>query len=174
MLGVLAWRANSVPTRWQCSLKTESHTHSRTFASCWSVQVISASDAPMAVNAKMLAFTKNNGPLNNCLKSWGGSWNGASTICPLRQQLFSVSSLHLTAPRNWHQSSFGGSWWRWTWTNSISPVAAPANRSARRFFDALRRVALISPVWMRSLGVTSALRSTRQSFARELSALLIC
>jgi len=48
------------------------------------------------------------------LNCWGGSCNGASTDFPLREELFAILSLHLTAWQNWHISSVGGSLLRWT------------------------------------------------------------
>jgi hypothetical protein len=105
-----------------------------------------------------------------CLKSWEG-------LCTAEAQLFVVSSFHLTALQNWHIYSTGGSWRRWTcpWTTSISLIAAPTNRSARRFLDALWCVALfldlgcVRPVPLHLFSLRNA-----KCFALELSTLLLC
>jgi hypothetical protein len=109
-------------------------------------------------------WLKTMGSSSKSLKSWEGSRNGANTASHLRQQLFAVSSFHLTAWQNWHMSYIGGRWWRWicSWKTVSSPIVILTNHSARHILGALGCVALISQAWMLSSCVISALRSARR------------
>ena len=130
------------------------NTSSRAFACYTSIREFFVNDAPIDVNAQMLLqdlnLTKNSASSSESLKSWEGSYNGANTTLHLRQQLFALSSFHLTEWQTWHISYIGGSWWWWTcsWKTSSSPIFVPTNHSARRVLDALGGVALIPRAWM--------------------------